>query len=315
MHQYRMTPLAIYFALLFTFLAIPTRSIAAEFVSLSGWLRFSHPDNWEFQQFGNTRTRYTENVMLQPKGQRFNARPGEIVVKVFDPLFVLEEARISPYSDHERVFRAFVEGQPNEKDLVFTRERIDNRETFVARSNSEGVATAYYGQVGANGYLLAVGVAGTSATSQVPDRVVRDLLNTARIGLAPGIRLEPAKAVASWYDAVSRGDSKTLLSLSCQQARVLSGLVGLVLESQQASGVMDAIISSGRLFDYSGLRFWTIQSTDTAAAVRIAGTVKGPDGRLVPFNAYARTFGSTVLTARYEAGQWRVCEPVYAERR
>lgn len=287
---------------------------AATFTSTSGWLQFSYPDNWEHRLTDNTRARYVENVMLQPKGQDFNARRGELVFRVYDPLYIIEEARVLPYSDAERVFGAFVRALPHEREAKLSVETIGGNRYFVARSNSDGVPTAYFGTVASNGYLMVVGSAGVTDANTYPDQSLITLLNSIRLGTRLSGNPRATESVAKWYEAVSRGDQNKVSELSCANSRILLGLVGLAGEMAGVGDTVKRLVSLGSGFDFSGLRFIPIQSNERMSAVRIAGVVKNPNGTIVPFPEYAKAFGSNVLVVNNEGGAWKVCEPLFAQR-
>ena len=287
-------------------------AIAANQRSPGGWLTFSYPDNWELNQTELTRTRYVENFMLQPRGQDFSGRPGQVILRVFDPFYVVEESRIFSFSGNEQTFRAFVKSLPGESGATFSTEKIGGINVFVARSSGSGLPTVYFGGFTSEGFPVVVGAAGTTTSNTYHDQILINVFQSVRFSPANGQSAIPANSVASWYGAISRGDARTLAGLSCANARALFGLVGAFSGLNRSTGIMGAIVSAGRTFDYSRLRFSTYESNEKFAVVRISGLVRRPDGIVEPFHRYASAFGSNMLAVNKEASGWKVCEAVRA---
>jgi hypothetical protein len=282
---------------------------AGSFRSDSGGLSFEFPGGWEHAMTDRTRTHYVENVMLQPRGQDFSGKPGQVIVRVFDPLYVLEQAKVLPYEDHARVFEGFVRSLPGEGGLRTTTQNIQGTTHHVARSSSQGVPVVYLGRVVSGGRLVVVAAAGTTAANAYHDQIVLDLLATLRLD-SGGSSQGPVDSVRDWYAALQAGDESRLRALTCGKIGVMTDL-GRFMGTAMGVGDPHALLMRGaRLFDYAGLRFATIGENGPTAVVRVAGLVRQPSGRLVAFSQQAGTFGSNVLTVRKEGGAWRVCEPL-----
>lgn len=294
--------------------AAATSASAVEHRSYSGWLSFQYPDGWHVIETEQTRTRYVENVAVQPRGQDFTGRNGQIILRVFDPFYVIEESGLSANADGQQIFRTFVRGLPEESSASIATESIRGTTLWVARSRSADVTTFYLGGRTSGGYLVVVGGAtGPEGDARLEQRV-SDVFFTLRFGQPSGINTNASEAVARFYAAVGRGDSESVARYSCANARLLQGLVGLFAQASGLEGINEAIVRAGSDFDYSGLRYMTVVSSADMAAVRVGGTVRRPDGGFVSFPKYAQAFGSNVLIVRREGSSWKVCEPMRRSR-
>jgi hypothetical protein len=286
---------------------------AGTFRSDSGALSFEIPGGWEHAYTERTRTHYAENVMLQPRGQDFSGRPGQVVVRVFDALYVLEQAKVLPYDDHARVFEGFVRSLPGEAGLRTTTQSIQGATHYLARSSSAGVPVVYLGRVVSGGRLVVIAAAGTTAANSYHDQVALDLFATLRLDFS-GSSLGPVDSVRDWYAALQAGDESRLRALTCSQLGVMTDLGRFLGTALDVGDPYALLIRGARSFDYAALRFATIGERGPTAVVRVAGLVRQPSGRLIAFSEQAGTFGSNLLTVRKEGGSWRVCEPVRGGR-
>lgn len=282
------------------------QSATANYTSDSGWTAFQYPPGWEVFPTDRTPARYLENFAIQPRGQSFAGGRGQVVFRIFDPMYVVEEAGVRLPVGHDALFQRFVRALPGGSSASFSTTTVGGRLYYYASESSEGFTTVYVGSVTANRWLTVVGMA--VAPQDVASRQPL-LFQIAASVRAPGpspASSGPTGAVSSWYSNLQRGNSIALTNLQCSQAALANGIISLVTGNS-----IDRTIQLGRLFDYSGLQYQTIQSNGTRAVVRVSGNVVAANGSVVPFYRYAANIGgSNSFFTPYESGAWRVCGPV-----
>jgi hypothetical protein len=291
----------------------------------SGWSSFSYPAGWEVHDnLERTPQRYLENYLLQPRGQWFSGRSGEVAIRILDPMYVAEEARVANPVGSNALFEAFVRARATRASgtrygpyFGVLNDGPRRYWTAIRRFVFEGVAAEerYYASVNSNGYLNVLAMATVPGEGESFEPTLLSIARTVNYP-GPGATRTPAEAITQrWYRHLQAGERSAAMALACSRAQSSSALAGL---AQALMGVNPgAVGAAGNAYtsrsDFSGLRFQTIRSSDAVAAVRIGGNIVRPDGSVVPYHENNR-FGSNVAVMRYENGRWTYCEDLRGGR-
>lgn len=281
-----------------------------QYHSDSGWTSFWYPTGWAVIPTDRAASRYLENYAVQPRGQDFTGQPGQVVVRLFDPMYVAEEARARSPAGSLALFQTFIRTLPGAQGATFNTYTYENRSYFYAEHYGEGMGMAYAGFVGENGYLSVLGVAAPARELAQRRTLLFQMAGSSNLR-GPGPMSGAASAMSQWYSYLRGGDTNALHTLSCSRARDSMTAVWL---GGLLSGMGDPMAVMARAaynYDFSGLRYQTVSSGNGRAAVRVSGNVAAPNGAITPFHQYARNFGgSNVFFVTSETGGWKVCGPV-----
>lgn len=281
------------------------------FTSDGGGLSFRYPAGWQVITTDRQVSRYVENYAVQPPGQDFAGRPGQVAIRIFDPMYVVEEARARQPLGSEAVFQQFVRALPGGANATFGRRTYGGATYFFASEGSEGFETDYAAVISSAGYLnvAAMAVSPQDAAQRLPL-----LLQTVSSISAPWPGQSPdgaAAAVSNWYRILRAGNARALVPLACSEAQG-----PLLLLSFASPSAMDTMVRAAYGFDFSGLRFQTVGSGSRGAAVRIGGNITAVNGAVTPAYRNAGILGgSNMLFVKLEDGAWKVCGPIRGSTR
>jgi hypothetical protein len=280
------------------------------YASDSGWMSFSYPSGWSVIATDRTPQRYLENFAVQPRGQDFTGQGGQVALRIFDPMYIIEEASLPPSTTVDAQFRAFVRALPGGNRASFST-RVDGGQTYLfAQDRGGAFPVEYVGHTVTGGYLSVVALASPQASVADNEPLLFAAADSVRI-VPPSDHLNgPETAMRKWYDQVARRNAPGLLDISCAKGRAALGLTFLGAAMMSSDRAITAMLAAGGSFDYSALHFQTIKENPNGAAVRVSGVVRGPDGKYRAFSKFAGSFGSNSFFVAKEQGQWRVCQPV-----
>lgn len=275
------------------------------FTSNSGAIAFRYPQGWNVITTDRQPSRYIENYAVQPAGQDFTGRPGQVVVRIFDPMYVVEEARVRLPATPEVLFQRFVQAMPGGSGATFGRRTYGGMTYLFASDTSNGFETDY-AAISVGGYLNVAGMA--ASLRDAPARLPLLFQTVASMSTPwPSRPLDGAgAAVKNWYRVLRLGDSLALPPLACSQAQM-----SLLLMSFASPESMDLVARASQGFDFSGLRFQTVASGARGSVVRVGGNIAAANGSVTPIYQNGRILGgSNSLFVKLENGAWKVCGPV-----
>ena len=258
------------------------------FTSDSGALSFSYPSGWQVFATERTPSRYVENYAAQPRGQEFSGYSGQVAVRVFDPMYVIEEARVRINASNDTIFQRFVRATPGGGYASFGRRTLSGSSYLSAIATSEGIRSEYLGFTNGSGYMVVVAIAMNPRESARHEALLGRFVQSVRSSSPPSRLDGPATAVRDWYHNLQTGNSRALYGLACRQA-----LGSMLLLSFASQGAMDRMTYAARGFDFGDLRFQTIMSGARGAAVRVSGNVVDPRGAITPLYQNAQLLGGS----------------------
>ena len=275
------------------------------FRSDTGWIAFAYPPGWDVIPTDRSPSRFLENYAIQPHGQSFSGRAGEIAIRIFDPMYVIEQARSRPDADPATVFQRFVQSIPGGQSASFSNRFYSGRSFLFASAISGGFEADYLGFVNEVGDLDVLAMALNPSDAARFQPILFQIAGTVRTAPTAGSADAPASAVRSWYNNLRSGNAPGLAALTCRQA-----LPAMLLYFADPD-ILRLMTAAARSFDMKGLRFQTIKVGSAGAAVRISGNLVAFNGTVsAVYENNSMSGGSNVLFANYEDGAWHVCGPV-----
>jgi hypothetical protein len=289
------------------FVASPLHGqVMQTYTSDSGVLAFNHPTGWQVFASDRLPSRLVENYAVQPKGQDFAGQPGQVVVRIFDPMFVVEEARVRLPATPDDLFQRFVRAMPGGRNATFGNRTHGGVTYLFASETSDGFETSYAAIVTASGLL---NVAGMATNPRETAQRLPLLFQMARSMSTPWPARPldgAAQAVRNWYRVLRVGDVRALIPLACSEARA-----SMLLASFASLDTLNLIARASIGFDFSGLRYETVASGSAGSVIRVAGNIVAVNGSVTPVYQSARILGgSNSLFVKRESGGWKVCGPV-----
>jgi hypothetical protein len=273
-----------------------------------GWASFDYPRGWTVTATDRSPGRFWDNYGLQPARQYFNGTAGQVAIRIFDPMYVIERSRLTGSYTNSTLFHRFLSAL-GASNASFGRETVGARNYFTASVDDGGFQTDYAAFETSNGYLDVLGMAGSPREAD-RNRPLLFAIAQSLYDPGPGDTLMPAEAaMRDWGTALRRGDVASLTRLSCAKARPMLAAMGLGALLFGGTNSLGAIAALYRNYDLTGLRYQTLKGGGDAVAVRTAGNMIVPGG-VAPYTE-TRNFGdSNVVIVRRENGDWRICEPV-----
>lgn len=288
--------------------------------SLSGWqtyqqkfgtISFKHPSGWTAGAADNFKNRFTENYFIQPIGQDFRGYSGQAVIRIFDPVFVGEEAKsLTPVFSID-LFKKFVSIMNMGKPENVKTEYRDGQPLFSVVENNDGFHTKTIGIKSRFGYMYVVGIACAPNEVTRNENILYGVAYSIQGG-EPTSQLSPAGgALKKWYEALGAGNKNLLQSYSSASARQMNALTDLAMNVFGLGNVNNQITKSASLFNFSYLKYYSIGGNAEKAAVKVCGCVVDPSGKVVPFHQYCSGLGgSNVFLMVNESGSWKVSQSV-----
>jgi len=276
------------------------------FTSDTRGIAFSHPAGWEVIPTDRRPTRYLENFAVQPRGQQFSGYPGQVAIRVFDPMFVVEEARVRLPASASLLFQRFVRSLPGGQHATFGTRSFGGVTYLFASEVSDGFQTDYAAIAYPSGMLNVAGMASNPREAVRRQPLLFQITRSMSAPWPDRTLDAPAAAVRNWYRVLRTGQTGALLPLACSQA-----MGPMLLLSFASPGAMSRMTQVAIGYDFSGLRFQTVASGSRGAVVRVAGNLVAPNGTVTPVYQNAGLLGgSNSFAVRPEAGGWKVCGPV-----
>lgn len=264
-----------------------------------GTISFSYPSGWEVgEALTGNKNRYTENYMMQPRGQVFGPRYGQVVIRVFDPVYVMENVRANNATLLTKyLFEKFVADMCEVSSALSTEMTFDGGTYYEYMQNNQGYQTKIVGKLSPFGFLYVVMMACAPTTTEANDIALYQVAASMRGGEPRSYLSTEEMPVKQWYTALQAGNSSQMSSVSCTSARAMNIFGG------------DWLAKFGTMFDFSKLTYYTTAGNDELKVVRVCGCVIDPQGKWVPFYEYANRMGnSNLFIVRKESGSWKICE-------
>jgi hypothetical protein len=230
------------------------------------------------------------------------------VYRVFDPMFVIEEARWPHLAGSEALLRQFISIFSGGAARSLPPLVVGGRSYLRTLNQGDGFAISGLGYIDRNGFLQVMAIA--SANGEVEQRV-RDaavFFNSVSIRSPARDLSGPELAARGWFEKVRVGDQVALLDATCAQWRpfVRVARMSEMFSNTPRSG--DLITAGARQFNFSNLTYQIVQSNGAVALVRIGGNVLPVSGgQAVPFYQFNRS-GTNAAIMRFENGRWRHCD-------
>lgn len=271
-----------------------------------GTLSFNYPTGWEVGKQDNVRAAFTENRFVQPVGQDFNGQSGQVVIRIFEPVSIMEDTKSLSCSYSLDLFSRFVR-QISEGSMPSVRTVSNNGRTyFMCSQVNDGFETRIIGSRSVNGNLFVLAMAAAPYVTTTNETILFRMAESIR-GAEPAAYLTDQEAVVkNWYSALARRDYTELDRLSCSSIQQTNILIDLF-----APRARQGAINASSSYDFSNLRYYTVAGNNNLVAVRICGNIIGPDGQVKSQYNYAKTLGgSNLYVVKVENGSWKFCQPV-----
>ncbi len=271
-----------------------------------GTINFSYPSGWEVEKVDKSKsTAFNENYYMQPKGQVFSGSSGQVVIRIFDPMYVMEKSQSMSSTFSLSLFKNFnakiSDGNTSAIQLL-NANGIQYYE--VHQQGDEGFETRTIGVKSPRGNMYVLCIAVAPKLSGYYDNMLLKIAASLS-GAEPSAPTASTDAVKNWYKALSGGNDGELKRLSCESARQSMDLTSILTSILNAPGLSD-LASMGTSYDYSNLQYYTIAGNDQVGAVRACGMVVYPNGKHIPFSSYVKN----VFVVKKESGYWKICGPL-----
>jgi hypothetical protein len=294
--------------LVFTVAEVAAQFPWKRFQEQYGTMSFSYPPGWEVDKVNKSKQgAFNENYYMQPSGQQFYGRRGEVVIRIFEPMYVMEQTKSLSAAFSVSLFNKF-NAVISDGNTSATRTLTRNGTKYfeVSQKGDEGFETRTIGIRSPRGNLYILCIAAAPVITSSHEQFLFQVAESIKGGEpAPGLSV-PESAVKNWYAALGAGNYDQMKAVSCASAQQFSSIADILLSAFDFPVSARALASGGAMFNYSHLQYYTVVANDEVAAVRICGNVVNPNGTVVPFSSY----GKNVFVVRYERGKWKVCGPM-----
>lgn len=274
-----------------------------------GNISFDYPSNWKVGRDDSKNQAYNENHFIQPANQSFSGRNGEVVIRIFDPYCIMEEAKSLSAAFSASLFNKFV-GNLSEGVSVNTKTVTINGKTYYECLQSNGgMSVKSVGVRTPNGNLCILSLQEVPNISQENTDILYRVAQSVSGGEPGQYMSQPESVVSNYYKALGRGDEAEVRRLSCSSAQLSNALIDVFLGGSGAGSITGSMVNAGKMFDFSRLRFYSIGGNDKISVVRVCGNIVGPDNSIESFYNYARRLsGSNLFVVRLEEDGWKICE-------
>jgi hypothetical protein len=276
-----------------------------------GTITFDYPSSWEVGKNDNKTQAYNENYFTQPKNQEFSAQNGQVVIRIFDPVSIMEDTKSLNAKFSQSLFEKFVKGITEGANFVIRTVNQDQRSFFECTQQNDGFVVRMVGAKSESGNLYVVAMAIAPGIDSENNAILYRVAKSIR-GAEPNPYLTKQEAaIKKWYTALGAANAEELRNLSCQSASGAESLLSLIQKLFGTSNTRDFIISAASSFDFSNLGFYTVGGNANLAVIRVCGNMVAPNGDIKSFYNYSRSSGGTNLyVVRLESGEWKICERV-----
>ncbi|KQC00482.1 PDZ domain-containing protein [Pedobacter sp. Hv1] len=274
-----------------------------------GTITFDYPSTWEVGKNDNVKQAYNENYYLQPKGQEFEARSGQVVIRLFEPVSIMEDTKSLSATFSLALFNKFVtqisDGvQPNITTTLYA-----GKTYYECTQYNSGFVTKLIGTKSENGNLYVVAMAAAPKISTENNEILYKVAQSIR-GAEPSLYLTSQEAVIrNWYNALGKGNKTEMEKLSCESANQINSLLSIAQQLYGSPNSSNLILSEAKKYDFSNLKFYTVGGNSTLVVIRICGNIIGPNGSIKSFYNYSNFLGgSNLYVVKLEQGQWKLCQ-------
>ncbi len=276
-----------------------------------GTITFDYPSTWQVGKNDNVKQAFNENYYMQPKGQEFEARSGQVVIRLFDPVSIMEDTKSLNATFSLTLFNKFVAQISEGVQPSTTTTSYAGKTYYECTQYNSGFVTKLVGAKSENGNLYVTAMAAAPTISTENNNILYKVTQSLR-GAEPNIYLTTQEAIVkNWYNALTNGNKSEMERLSCEDANQLNTIVEIaesVFGSPNSSGIL---MNAAKKFDFSHLGFYTIGGNSSLVAIRICGNIVAPNGTVKSFYNHTNLLGgSNAYVVKLEAGKWKLCQPV-----
>lgn len=274
-----------------------------------GTISFSYPPGWYAGVDDDKKNAFSENCHMQPQGQVFNAQNGQVIIRTFDPVYVMEKSGALACTFSLTLFNKFTslisEGVAPQAIISYYNEVA----YYKTIQNNQGYQVETIGYKSPNGNLYVLMAAAAPYVSKDLENVLLYIASSMKGGEPNRLLTTQESVVKNWYSSLAAGNKIRMDQLSCTSANQMNTLVDLAGLLLGVNGSSAIIIGAARSFNFSHLQYYAIAGNDNVTAVRVCGNIIDPYGNAKSFYDYAHTGGGTnIFVVRNENGQWKLCE-------